>query len=93
MTKEQLVSKIAEVLGVDPPPMSIGSTEPRAIFVLANKELGLGLHAQTKQGMAREIVELAGIPWLPAYESRGATITKRGLQAVLEAVQVLAPEN
>lgn len=93
MTKEQLVSEIADILGVASPPMSTGSTEPRAIFVLADERLGLNLQAHTKHGMAREIVELAGMPWLPAYGSRGATITKRGLQAVLQAVQILAPED
>ena len=42
-TKEEFVADIAELLGVEAPPMSTGSTEPKEIFQLINRELGLGL--------------------------------------------------
>jgi hypothetical protein len=71
--------------------MSSGSTEPRLIFDHVVEALGLvvprGL--QTKQGEAKAIVEAAGFPWLPNYESRGATVTREGLLAVLDAVELL----
>lgn len=86
--KEAIVFEIARLLAVEPPPMSTGSTEPRAIFVLVNDRLGLGLDPTLgKPAMARGIVEAAGGIWHPDYESRGATVTKSGLLAVLDAVE------
>lgn len=86
--KADIVVEIAHELGVPAPPMSTGSTEPRAIFVLVNDRLGLGLaDGLTKPGLARGIVESAGFRWHPDYESRGATVTKDGLLAVLDTVR------
>ena len=86
--KGDIVVEIAHELGVPAPPMSTGSTEPRAIFVLVNDRLGLGLgDGLTKPGLARGIVEAAGFRWHPDYESRGATVTKDGLLAVLNTVR------
>ena len=51
--KGDIVVEIAHELGVPAPPMSTGSTEPRAIFVLVNDRLGLGLgDGLTKPGLA-----------------------------------------
>ena len=89
-TKADIVGEIAAILGVDPPPMSTGSTEPRAIFVAVNRELGLGLDPRLgKPQMAQAIVEAAGFDWAPDHESRGATITAAGLEAVAGAVRFL----
>lgn len=86
--KEEIVVEIARHLGVAAPPMSTGSKEPRAIFELVNQRLGLGLASDLdKPELARGIVEASGASWHPDYESRGATITKTGLVAVLEAVR------
>ncbi|WP_109472702.1 hypothetical protein [Ornithinimicrobium cavernae] len=87
-TKADIVWGIAIKLGVETPKMSTGSTEPREIFEIVNDCLGLGIDARlTKQEMARKIVEAAGMPWNADYESRGGTVTKVGLAAVLEAVE------
>ncbi|WP_416954963.1 hypothetical protein ACNKF0_00080 [Nocardioides sp. T5] len=87
-TKADIVWDIALQLGVEPPKMSTGSTEPRAIFDLINDTLGLGLAARlTKPEIARHIVEASGQSWNADYESHGGTVTKRGLLAVQEAVQ------
>ena len=89
VTKEQLVQTIALRLKTSAPKMSTGSTEPREIFDLVNEILGLGLdHQQTKPELAKSIVEAAGFPWLPGYESRGGTVTREGLTAVLRAVDL-----
>lgn len=89
-TKGDLVNEIAARLGVEAPPMSTGSTEPRRIFELVNIELGLGLDPRLgKPGLARGIVEAAGFRWAPDYESRGATVTAGGLSAVVQAVRFL----
>ena len=91
ITKEELVQTIALRLKTPSPRMSTGSTEPREIFDLVNEMLGLGLDVErhlTKPELARAIVEAAGFQWLPDYESRGGTVTRRGLTAVLRAVDL-----
>jgi hypothetical protein len=86
--KVDIVVEIAHRIHVEPPRMSTGSTEPRAIFVLVNEQLGLGADARLgKPELARAIVESSGAAWHPDFESRGATVTKRGLLAVLTAVE------
>jgi hypothetical protein len=86
-SKTEIVQSIADLLGMQAPPMSTGSTEPRRIFVLVNDRLGLGLDPRLgKPELARGIVEASGALWHPDYESRGATVTKSGLEAVLEAI-------
>lgn len=85
--KADIVAEIAHALSVAAPPMSTGSTEPREIFTLVNDRLGLGIDPRSgKPEMARGIVEACGASWHPDFESRGATVTKAGLLAVLEAV-------
>lgn len=89
--KPDLVAEIARLLGIATPPMSTGSTEPREIFSLIDEGLGLRLeldHKLTKPELARGIVEAAGFPWLTDYESRGGTVTREGLAAVLRAVEM-----
>lgn len=86
-TKADIVWDIAFKFGVEAPKMSTGSTEPRAIFEIVNDSLGLGIDSRrTKPDMARQIVEAAGMTWNAHYESRGGTVTKSGLEAVLVAV-------
>lgn len=88
VVKKDYVDAIARLIGVPAPAMSTGSTEPKKIFELINKQCGLGLDPRLdKQALAREIVEAAGLRWTPPCESRGATITKAGLAQVLLAVQ------
>ncbi|WP_251149777.1 hypothetical protein [Cellulosimicrobium sp. Marseille-Q4280] len=89
MKKEEIVRDIALAIGVDAPTMSSGSTEPRRIFELVDERLGLGLEARTKHDLARAIVEIAGGTWSSSYTSRGSTVTREGLAAVLTAVQRL----
>jgi hypothetical protein len=89
-SKTEIVEAIAELLNLpETPKMSTGSTEPREIFDKVNEVLGLGLNdrLRTKPDMARGIVEAAGFPWLPSYESRGGTVTRAGLKAVLDSVR------
>ena len=88
-TKEEIVLEIGELLGVVPPKMSTGSTEPREIFDAVNTTLGLGLPSGlTKPEMARAIVLAAGFPWHPDMESSGGTVTLFGLAAVRNAVRL-----
>jgi hypothetical protein len=87
ITKEEIVDSIAGLLGVTPPRISTGSTEPREIFDLTNVVLGLGLSSNlTKPELARAIVEASGECWNADFESRGGTVTRDGLLAVHRAV-------
>jgi len=87
-TKEHVVNEIAAMLAVEAPPMSTGATEPKAIFVLVNEGLGLGLDSQTrKEDLARGIVEASGAVWGADCESRGGTVTMKGLESVVKAVR------
>lgn len=88
LQKKDIVSTIAEALGREAPRMSTGSTEPREIFDMVNEELALGLPITlTKPQMAEAIVESTGEVWAADYESRGGTVTLKGLHAVREAVR------
>lgn len=89
--KADVVSEIADIIGVPAPPMSTGSTEPKTIFLLVNEAFGLGISpGQTKPEMARHIVEASGEVWGVSCESRGGTVTLEGLEAVGRAVRFFA---
>ncbi len=91
--KDELISQIAQLLGVESPGTSTGSTATKDIFVLINDTLGLGLGSTlTKQQLARGIVEASGNAWLPSFDAPGSTITRKGLEAVLLAVQFFLQE-
>jgi len=56
LDKKEIVDEIARLLGMPAPPMSTGSTEPRAIFQMVNDRLGLGLNPRMgKPELARGI--------------------------------------
>jgi hypothetical protein len=86
-TKEMIATRICDQLGVRTPGFSIGSTEPKELFMLICDSLGLSPDANaTKQQMACFIVESAGERWFPSFESAGGTVTRDGLLAVEKAV-------
>lgn len=87
--KEDVVIEIAKLLRVTPPKMSTGSTEPKELFHLIYDTLGFGVKVKrSKPNMARDLVVMAGLVWDPDCESRGSTVTYRGLTKVREAVQI-----
>ena len=87
-TKKEIVDEISNLVGVSPPALSTGSTEPKEIFEIINRELGLGINlGSSKPEFAREIVERAGLTWTPECESRGSTVTVSGLLLVLDSVR------
>jgi hypothetical protein len=93
-TKKEVIDEISQLIGTALPPLSTGSTESRMIFLIVNRELGLGIdNAHTKPEYAREIVERAGIVWTPNCESRGSTVTLVGLERVLAAVKFFVSKN
>ncbi|MCA1713079.1 MAG: hypothetical protein LC789_16140 [Actinobacteria bacterium] len=91
-TKTQIVERIAGRLGVESPPMSSGSTEPKRIFELIVEELSLPIEPEklTKPDLAHAIVKEAELRWSPVTcESSGGTVTKAGLDLVWQAVEIL----
>ena len=97
--KEFLKDQIAKILGLsaqENPPMSTGSTEPKEIFDLVDHKLQLNLDPEgglTKHQIAAAIVRYAGGDWNPDCESRGGTVTKIGLNKVLDATILLQRQH
>lgn len=86
-SKAELVGGLAAALGIVPPPMSTGSTEPKAILVAANEVLGLGHDPSlSKPRLAEAICWSAGIDWDSSCWSSGSTVTSEGLRRVGLAV-------
>ena len=88
--KAELVEELAYLIGLrEVPKMSTGSTEPKEIFIAVNEALGLGLDTKglTKPQLAARISASAGLPWGPHHESRGGTVTREGIQQVVNAVR------
>jgi hypothetical protein len=85
--KVEINDEIARLVGFRPPKVSTGSTESAELFQQVNMILGLGLPGSfTKPELARGIVEGSGAPWSTDCESRGGTVTRKGLEKVLIAV-------
>lgn len=92
LTKSDLVRRIAERIGCEPPPMSTGSTEPRRIFELVVSELGLPIEPGnlTKPELAEAICRTADVDWDErTCESSGGTVTKIGLERVATSINRL----
>ena len=89
-TKQDVMDQVTSHLGLPRLKVSSGSTEPREFLERIVELLGIPRPGRTdKPGLGRAIVEGAGLPWLPQFESRGSTVTLAGLQAVREAVLML----
>ncbi len=83
-----MANQITDLLGLPNVQFSTGSTEPRELFLQVAEALGIDIAgAGTKPGIAKKIVESAGVPWQVDYESSGSTITLKGLKAVHSAVE------
>jgi hypothetical protein len=93
-TKQQVMDAVNTHLGLPMTRVSTGSTEPREFLQRIVDLLGLPLpERDDKPGLAKVVVEGAGLVWLPIYESRGSTVTLVGLKAVKEAVFLLVPSR
>lgn len=91
-TKQDVMDDVNGHLELPSVRVSSGSTEPREFFERIIELLAVPAPESTdKPGLGRAIVEGAGMPWLPTYESRGSTVTLEGLKAVREAVVLLIP--
>lgn len=95
-TKEGLVADIAHAIGRTPPPMSIGSTEPKRVLEMVVDRFALDIDkSMSKPQLARAIVVAAGGVWDDSCDSTsspsggGSTITLTGLERVLHAANSL----
>lgn len=93
-TKQGAVDRIADTLVMPRVLNSRGSTEPAEIFYAAARRLGLPVTGG-KPAIAEEIARLAGLEWEADFDSRGTqsggggTVTLKGLNRVLEALELL----
>jgi hypothetical protein len=91
-TKQEVMNSINDHLGLARIRVSSGSTEPKVFFEAIVTLLAIpGPTVADKPGLAKAIVEGAGLPWLPEFESRGSTVTLAGLEAVYSSVLLLVP--
>lgn len=88
-TKQSVVESIAELCGEPAPPMSTGSTEPREIFDMCAEAIGIEGPFATKPEAARAVAEAGGMFWGADCDSRGGTVTLRGLLQVEAAMRLL----
>ena len=93
-TKQQVIDEVNTHLGLPVTKVSTGSTEPREFLQRIIDLLGLPApERDDKPGLAKCVVECAGLVWLPTFESRGSTVTLLGLKAVRDAVFLFVPHD
>lgn len=95
MTKEGLISAIANLVGIPDPGRGVGSSVYKALFVGVCTRFGLDANG-TMPELAQRIVTAANLPYrADLFDSRltpsggGSTVTFEGLQAIMAAVDRL----
>jgi hypothetical protein len=84
--KLDAVNRLSQLTGSGPEALGPGSKERKSVLI--NLAIGLGIpfsHEFTKQELAAHLANRFGRRWLPEFESRGQTITLKGLNVLLEA--------
>lgn len=89
-TKQDVLNRIADLLGIERQSVGAGSSLPAGLFVeMANR---LGMDRMSMPATAEAIVKRAELPWLDAFDSRGtisgggSTVTKEGLDQLEKAL-------
>lgn len=92
-TKADVVASICDDLRIPEFRLSTGSTESKEFLVAVADQIGLGatVAGLSKPEICRTIVESFGDQWLPDYESRGSTVTLKGLEAIERVILRVAP--
>jgi hypothetical protein len=95
MNKAQMVSEIANLVGIPDPGAGVGSSVHKALFDGVCARFGIA-STGTMPDQAQAIVEAAGLSYDPdEFDSRntpsggGSTVTRAGLAKIHEAVVVL----
>lgn len=89
-TKQDVLNRISDLLGVRRRLVSNGSSLPAPLFVEMARRLGLTHHSMP--ATAEAIVRRAGLPWSDTFDSRGSvsgggsTVTKEGLDQFEKAL-------
>lgn len=94
-TKQDLLDDICDQLRIPHEPLGVGSSIPSQVFAVAGQRTGVGRGSMPEIGQA--LAEKAGVKWGPDCDSRGSTsgggstVTREGLDAVLQALRILLP--
>lgn len=95
MSKERLITSIADLASIPDPGRGVGSSVYKALFVGVCKRFGLDSNG-TMPELAQRIVTAANLPYrADLFDSRltpsggGSTVTSQGLQAIKAAVEQL----
>ena len=92
-SKQEIMDEISQLTNIPKFYVSSGSTEPREFFISLATQLGIMefMNSTSKPELAKSICEALGGDWDEECESRGSTVTKLGLQKILDALQFLKP--
>jgi hypothetical protein len=91
--KQEVYTGLLKFLGLPDEELGPGGKEHKPFLDKAARRFGLAGARDTKQGLARRLVERAGLGWNEDYWSRGQTLTTKGLRAILAAMRVLSAEE
>ncbi len=92
--KLEAVARISQLTGSGAETLGPGSKERKSVVL--NLAIGLGISidaSATKHEIARTIASDLGVRWSSECESRGQTLTLRGLNLLLEAATSVVDEN
>jgi hypothetical protein len=90
-SKQELVDRIHELIGLEAEPLGPGSKERKATFVALARWLGLGDHDDDrKPEIARAIATHLDIPWVDTFTSSGDSITTKAIEAITVAAESLS---
>ena len=93
-SKQELLDRLTSAAGVPRGRVGVGSSLPSTTFRHIAERFGITHHSMPATGEA--LCKKAGIPWTTECDSRaedslgGSTVTAGGLQAMINAVDVLA---
>lgn len=91
ISKQEIMDEISQLTGIPKFYVSSGSTEPREFFISLATQLGIMefMNSASKPELAKSICQALGGDWTEECESRGSTVTKVGLQKILDSLQFL----
>lgn len=90
--KLESVNRIAALTGSGPEDLGPGSKERKRVLENLARHIGLDVRVRrTKVQLGAAIAKELGVPWGPNCWSTGQTITRKGLDRLLEAAQRVTP--
>lgn len=90
--KGELLRELCRAIDIDPLPLGVGSSLPSEAFRAAALRFGIPTD-QSMPDIAKQLIELAENEWSASYASTGSTVTRDGLEALLDSVIKLNRER